>query len=405
MGARLRAGTRSAASVLVLAQALGSATAQTSLLFPSGAEPRLPYEEVAGHLFLHGEIGASGPLSFTLDTGASLSLLDEGCARRLGLELEPGRPIMGAGGTEIGLLARDLALRVAGAELRHTDLDVLALDPLRRALGRDVDLVLGYEFLSRVAVEVDPVAKEIRLHDPSSWTYAGNGESLPIVLIENCPYIDVRLELPELGVVDARCIIDTGSGSTLILQAPFVDRHGLRERIGPILPARAGGIGGELDLGIGRLPGLRIGRFEIERPLVLLARDGSFAEPGAAGNIGCGLLRRFRTIFDYPHGRVLLEPNERFAEPEELDMSGLAFQSGATASDELPIERIRAGSPAEEAGLRPGDRLVTIDGRPVAEVGLEQVRALLREDGRERSLAIRRGQERLDVRVRLRRLL
>ena len=393
--------------MLVLVVGLGTTPAlgAQDLVFAPGAESSLPYEEVAGHLFGRGTIGASGPLGFTLDTGASRSLLDEACARRLGIALAPGRPITGAGGTEHGLSVRDVVLRLANVELRERELDVLPLDSLRRALGRDVDLVLGYELWSRLVVEIDPVAKEIGLHDPEGWTYDGKGEAIPISLIRNLPYVDVRLELPEVGPVDAECVVDTGSGTTLILQGDFVERHRLRERLGPILPLRAGGVGGEFDMGIGRMPALRIGSFEIERPLVLLGGSGEFAERGRAGNIGCGLLRRFRTIFDYPRGRMILEPNERFAEPEEFDMSGLGWRMDAAGPDGLRIEVVRSGSPAEEAGVRAGDRLVAIDGQPVGQIGLEGVRALLREDGRERVLAILRGDELRDVRVKLRRVI
>src|SRR5688572_14483986 len=96
--------------------------AQREPVFPGSGECRLPYEEVAGHLFVRGTIGASGPLWFTLDTGASLSLLDEACARRLGLALAPGRPIAGAGGTEHGTVARDVVLRLAQLELHEREL-------------------------------------------------------------------------------------------------------------------------------------------------------------------------------------------------------------------------------------------------------------------------------------------
>jgi len=395
------------ARILVIVAGLGELPvhARQELVFTGGAGSRLPYEEVAGHLFVRGAIGASGPLWFTLDTGASLSLLDEACARRLGLALAPGQPISGASGTEQGSSVHDVVLRLAGVELRERELDVLQLESLRRALGHDVDLVLGYELWSRLVVEIDPIAKEIGLHDPEGWTYAGKGEAIPITLIENCPYIGVQLELPEVGRVDAECIVDTGSGNTLILQGEFVALHGLRERLGPILPLRAGGLGGEFDIGIGRLPALRLGSFEIERPLVLLGGQGDFAGRGRAGNVGCGLLRRFKTIFDYPRGRMILEPNERFAEPEEFDMCGVGFRMDAAEPDGLRIEVVRPGSPAEEAGLRAGDRLVAIDGQPAVEIGLERVRALLREDGRERLLAIRRGDELRDVRVKLRRVI
>jgi hypothetical protein len=403
--------TESAGTVagkLVIAAGLSGLPAHglQELVFAGGvAESRLQYEDVAGHLFVRGTIGASGPLWFTLDTGASLSLLDEACARRLGLALAPGQSITGAGGTEHGQSARDVVLRLGSVELRERELDVLPLDSLRRALGRDVDLVLGYELWSRLVVEIDPLAREICLHDPEAWTWDEKGEAIPITLIENCPYVGVQLELPGVGRVDAECIIDTGSGNTLILQGEFVARHGLRERLGLILPLRAGGVGGEFEMGVGRLPGLRVGNFEIERPLVLLGGQGEFAERGRAGNVGCGFLRRFKTIFDYPRGRMILEANARFAEPEEFDMSGVGFRMDAAEPDGLCIAAVRPGSPAEEAGLRAGDRLVAIDGRPAVELGLERVRALLREDGRERLLAIRRGDELRDVRVKLRRMV
>jgi predicted aspartyl protease len=368
-------------------------------------QARFPYEEIGGHLFVRGEIGDSGPRWLTLDTGAGHSVLDAKSARSLGIPVKPGRTWTGAGGAVTGEMVQDVAIRLAGVEIRIPQLDVSPLDGLRQALGRDVDLVLGHEFWSRFIVEIDPIAQEIRLHDPKTWTYDGAGESIAMRMEENCPYVKLQLQLPEAGAVDIECIIDTGSGSTLILQPAFVEAHRLRDRVGKTLPLRGGGLGGQFGMSLARLPSLKIGRFEVERPLVLLPEGGDFAAAGSEGNIGGGLLRRFTTIYDYAHNRLILEPNAHFTAPDEHDMSG----AGITPSNAEPgvflIARVREGSAAEAAGVRVGDRLVAIDGRPTAEMDLEHIRGLMREDGRERALRVRRAGEFLDIRVKLRRMI
>ena len=47
-------------------------------------------------------------------------------------------------------------------------------------------------------------------------------------------------------------------------------------------------------------------------------------------------------------------------------MTGIDF---ARQGDRVILTQIRPGTPAEQAGLRPGDRLVAIDGRPVDGLG------------------------------------
>ncbi len=69
------------------------------------------------------------------------------------------------------------------------------------------------------------------------------------------------------------------------------------------------------------------------------------------------------------------------------------------------MHRLIEDSPATEAGLREGDVIVALDGQPAAEFTLEQVREPFRQEGREYRLGIRRGEELLEVRIRLRRLV
>lgn len=82
---------------------------------------------------------------------------------------------------------------------------------------------------------------------------------------------------------------------------------------------------------------------------------------------------------------VILSP----LSPQIADRFGIAADSGAI------VLELEPGSPAARAGLRPGDVIVAVDGRPVDAV--EQVLAALRRSGagdRLRLTAVRGGERR-----------
>src|SRR4051812_25663472 len=54
--------------------------------------------------------------------------------------------------------------------------------------------------------------------------------------------------------------------------------------------------------------------------------------------------------------------------PRRLDF-GWAMAPAATASASASLRAVKAGGPAEAAGLRPGDEVVSVDGQPVRSRG------------------------------------
>ncbi|MFB7542385.1 S41 family peptidase [Streptomyces zaomyceticus] len=61
--------------------------------------------------------------------------------------------------------------------------------------------------------------------------------------------------------------------------------------------------------------------------------------------------------------------------------TGVGLSAGRAAEGRVRVTRVQAGGPAEKAGLRSGDRLVSVDGRPVDGLSVSEVVALLRGDG------------------------
>jgi hypothetical protein len=388
------------------APALSSADEQKDYQLDAGHSAlRIPFEEDDGHIFLQARINNSAPLWFGLDTGAMRSVIDTRRARTLGLRLEGSQRVGGAGGTEEGSIVKGVSIGLPGALLRNQTLWALSLEPMAAGNGREMAGILGRELFSHFVVDIDYAARHIHLYEPQGWEYHGPGESIPLTLQDGEAYVRAKVAAPGREPVAGRFVIDTGSSITLMLAKSFVDEHKLLPPAGRSVPSRGRGVGGEVRMTIGRVPELQLGRFAIAGPVTAFIETGEIAAPGAAGNIGGRLLRRFRVIFDYARQRMILEPGKYFAEAEEFDMSGAALLSEGPAFQTIRVVRVRAKSPAADAGLRPHDVIVAIDGQPTSALSLSKVKALLRRDGTTCSLRVQRDGQPLEIKVKLRRLI
>jgi hypothetical protein len=265
--------------------------------------------------------------------------------------------------------------------------------------------IIGYELFSHFVVDVDYAAKYINLDEPQGYRYRGSGESIPLTLRDGEIYVPAKVTVAGHDILEGQSVIDTGSNNTLMLAKSFVEDHKLLDSIGQTLPARGGGVGGEIQITMGRATSLRLRNFVVNNPVTAFIKVGEIAEPGMAGNIGGRLLRRFRVIFDYSRRRMILEPNVRFPEAEEFYMSGAALMSEGPAFTIIKVVRTRPNSPAAEAGLLPQDIITAVDGRPASTLTLSGLRKMFREDGRAYLLSVMRNEQVFQIRLRLRKLI
>ncbi|MFV0129660.1 S41 family peptidase [Streptomyces sp. HMX112] len=72
---------------------------------------------------------------------------------------------------------------------------------------------------------------------------------------------------------------------------------------------------------------------------------------------------------------------EEFEQALDGRYTGVGLSARRDAAGRIEIARVHPGGPADRAGLRPGDRLHAVDGRPVRGRSVSEVVALLRGDG------------------------
>ncbi|MGH7741477.1 MAG: aspartyl protease family protein, partial [Candidatus Eiseniibacteriota bacterium] len=343
---------------------------------------RLPFDYRGRHVWLKASINGAPPADFLYDTGASITVIDSAYAARIGLESAGKIDAMGAGSSGGASFSVVKSLRVEsadsdGVELADQRVGVLAINAsLQPYFWRECAGVLGYSFISQFVNEVDYDHATITLYDPHNFSYQGSGARFPMTLAGTTPVIRMRLD----GKIEGDYRLDVGSNSTVDLHGPFVRANALEPgRHSATLEVSGAGFGGEFSSRLMRMKRIDAGPFGWDDPLVSLsgATTGALASEDYAGNVGNHILERFKCTYDYDRHAVYLEPGAKYAERDHFSRSGLQLER---YGDEVRAGQVLPHSPASSAGIESGDRVISIEGRPILEFGMEEVRRLF-EDG------------------------
>jgi predicted aspartyl protease len=368
---------------------------------------RIPFDMANRHIAFRARVNGHDGFRIVLDTGAGGSVLDAKRAEELGLEAVGQQTSRGAGGTETGSTVHGVAVELPGVELVDQTMGTLALGPISAQGGQPMDGILGYPLLSRVVAEVDYPNRSLSLFDPGRYHYSGRGVSLPITFKDNLPYVKARVVLPDGRSIVGKFVIDTGASTSLILSPGAIEREGIEASLGKTITVQARGVGGARDVRLARVTRLELAGFSLAQPVATLQPPGPgyISAEGTVGNIGAGILSRFKVVLDYPRKRIIFEPGPDIDKPFEADMSGLLLVSTPPDFKQVTVSRVLDGSPALEAGIQVGDVIESVDGTPVADIGLSSLRERLRLDGQDLKFSLRRGDERVTVAMKTRKML
>lgn len=258
-------------------------------------------------------------------------------------------------------------------------------------------------FFKNLVVDINFDEMMITLIDPAKFEYAGEGVEIPWKPSQGgLRVIPATLHFAESRRAALELAMDLGYNDQLLINTDRAHQISVPERS---LPESLGlDIQGNETLGyVGRVSRVEIGGYSVRNVVSAFIpeehRDDTFDEV----MIGLGLLSRFNLVFDYSRDRLFVEPNRKFSDPFEYDMSGLSMRRGS--GDSLEIGRVHPDSPASEAGLKVGDRVTRINEKAATEYDIWKLLPLMRREGETITLSVTRANQERTVSITLRRLI
>jgi tetratricopeptide (TPR) repeat protein len=320
---------------------------------------------------------------FALDTGCSATVID--------ISLIEGSPVdklelPGADGNiakkldlykaspmQIGKIAWQSEALVAGEDLSQ----------MRDVSGHKLYGLLGMDFLRNYAVQIDfDRGKVLLLQSPAP----PSGHSSPIIFLDyNSPWVvgDMFGWGPELFNIDTGYSMGFGCLKKELFRA--LARKGV---IRSLSESKACGI-----FGINKAFGGIVEKFSLDEKLQPCPM-GLDESPFVYSLLGLQFWRRYNLTLDFPRQTIYLQRSHWFHEEGLFDLSGIHF---IRKKGSVIVEEISEGSPAAQAGLRPGDVLTKIGDKNPAETRLLELWKILGKDGDKVSIVFRRGDTRKEV--------
>ena len=285
---------------LVLLGLLGLHAMDGTVLAADTNSAAVPIEYRRGQLMVPVRVGTN-MMSFLLDTGYGMTMLRADHAAAMQLRKTGRITIVGIAGEEPADVFEGPEFHIGEKNWKSRRVAALPENPARR---RRRDGILGSGFFRRFVVEIDSVAKQLTIHEPGTYQYAGKGDVLPIRFKSSTPIVTATVVLTNGSEVKTEFEVDTGCDGGLCIGKHFVDEHQLaasgRE-------SQRQGVGGGAATRGGSLPKLRLGKVEVTNPSANFFLEGSPVDAPLAGHIGSEILRKYRVIFDYSRKQMILE--------------------------------------------------------------------------------------------------
>jgi hypothetical protein len=299
--------------------------------------------------------------------------------------------------------ASGITIRFPGVEFADQTAIVTPYESGLTNLWEGTEGQVSGTFLKHFVVGFDFDEMMLTLTEPDRFRYDGKGVEVPMTPLVNGGWsVPATLVLDDGRKVSLDLMMDLGLGEQLEISTTGEHRIQVPKRS---LPGSLGfGVQGETLGQFGRVKSVEIGGYVLRDVIAGFIDEEHEGAIMHEVLVGLGLLSRFNFVYDYPRRRMFLEPNRNFKEPFEHDMSGLQMRRGR--GQYLEILRVHPGSPADEAGMRPGDRVTRIDGRAAADYDVWELTPHLRRDGATVELSvIREGKQERTVSIKLRRLI
>ena len=371
----------------------------------------IKFEYINGFTIVKVIYGGILYMDFLLDTGASHNILFKKNANDL-LGISYSDTII-IGGAELdvemkALVSRNVPIMLEGTSIILRDIIVLEKDylDLEKMLGRRIDGIIGGDFLKGLVVELNYKRKRLTIHNPNLFKLNRKFSTHEINLVNYKPYLKSITRIEDKNDT-LNYLLDTGASLALLIHSNKVKDFQMPKNV--IVGNLGKGLGGDINGFIGMTKHLKMDQYEFNNiissfqeidPLILEKRN--IVRDGIIGNV---ILSRFHVIIDYVHEKLYLKPITKLSKEFAFDKSGLLIYALGSELDEYYVKTVYPNTPAEAAGMKPGDKILKIGFWPIMFYDLQKITKRLQgKSGKTIRMKILRNGKKIKVKFKLKNL-
>ena len=316
----------------------------------------IAFDLFRGHrIFFTGSVNGS-ETAMMLDSGASSTVLDDDFAARIGLTKGNAISVQGASGEVPGRMERATTISVGGLTLNAADVLVIDLDPVARAIGRPIPVVLGRDAMKASVMTINFPARTIAFMDRANAAPPGGATRIALQDGDHLRTVPIAIGTDQ----PIQATLDIGNGGSLVLSNQYwKDKPALVSL--RYAETQTGGVGGLKTARRVVLPEINFAGQKLTNVPAVLNTDPT-ALPTEGGNVGIELLKPFVVTIDDTGGVMYLKATGNTHEFNR-ERAGVRTE---LAGDRLKVAYVSPDGPGAAAGLRPGDEIVAIDGARIA---------------------------------------
>lgn len=362
------------------------------------------FEELYGGLIVvKAAVGESNDtLNFILDTGSGNISIDSMAAEKCGLNVQRSNDsVSGIGGFRRVSRVYNQRLRFPGLTVDSLNFNVNHYEGLTASFGIRIDGLIGYSFIHRYILEVNFDSSKITVYSRGEMPYPRKGFTWNFQLA----YLaSTSLYVRDKKPVVSQYYIDTGGGLCMLFTEQFLKDSGLMSTRKRPVHTQVDGMAGKTDVRLSTVREMRLGPYKFRNvPCYLYHdKDNALGYPAATGLIGNDILRRFNWVLNYSKKEMHLVPNRSFYEEFDYAYSGLGIYQ---VDSVIMITDVIANSPGEQAGLRPGDVIFSVDNVMSTGVNVAQIKAALQNTKRELHMIYIRNGELAETNIKIESIL
>lgn len=356
-------------------------------LLDPGKPVRIPFDVHRGDLRIQGEVGGR-PVRMLVDNGTlwdDLLFFGSPLVDSLGFAFEGEAEVGGSGQGPalVSKTASGVTLRLPGVEFLDQKAVVTPYTPGAVNMWEGSEGQISGALFENFVVAIDFDEMVITLTEPQRFRYDGPGTTLPMTELPSKMWaIPATLGLSDGKPVSTDLALDLGNSNPL--QISTGRAHGFTVPRASIAASLGFGMQGEVLGRFAPVEKLTLGGIRVENVLAAFDEGNQFEE----AMVGFELLSRFNLIFDYPHRQLILEPNSHFADPFQFSLGGATLTS--IPGGGVQVGRVAPRSPAAQAGLQEGDRILAVGDVDVSRQDVFEAGSVLEAQGGAADLTVDR---------------